>query len=86
MPCGTCATARKKKELDSILNVVTVVQNSESKLVEEKEKEIRELKEKLVEKGKLIENSERENVMLKQENGYLKEINELLKGNKNVKK
>ena len=66
--------------------MVTVVQNSESKLVEEKEKEIRELKEKLVEKGKLIENSERENVMLKQENGYLKEINELLKGNKNVKK
>ncbi len=51
----------------------------------QQEKEIQQLKEKLVEKEKLIENAERENVMLKQENGYLKEINELLKGNKQKK-
>ena len=58
----------------------------QTKLIEEKEKEIQQLKEKLSEKEKLIESLERENVMLKQENGCLKEINELLKGNKQLKK
>ena len=63
-----------------------VITNGERKLIEEKDKEIKQLIDKLCEQERLIENLERESVMLKQENGYLKEINELLKGNKQTKK
>lgn len=56
--------------------------NTHAKLVEEREKEIKTLMEKLVEKEKQFEGLEREFLMLKQENGYLKEINELLKRDK----
>ena len=52
------------------------------RLLAGEEKEIKLLKEKLSEKGKQIETIERESLMVKQENGCLKEINELLKGDK----
>jgi len=54
-------------------------------MIEEKQNEILQLKEKLAEREKLIESLERESVILKQESGYLKEINELLKGNNRKK-
>ena len=62
-----------------------VVSNVSAKLIEEKQKEIEQLKNQLSEKEKLFQNLEREFTMMKQENGYLKEINELLKGKKEKK-
>lgn len=62
--------------------VSEVAVSAQAKLVEEKEKEIKALLEKLLEKEKQFESLEREFLMLKQENGYLKEINELLKEKK----
>ena len=56
-----------------------------TKVIEEKQQEIEALKNQLSEKEKLFQNLEREFTMMKQENGYLKEINELLKGNKQKK-
>lgn len=61
------------------------VSNENAKLIEEKQKEIEVLKNQLIEKEKLFQNLEREFTMMKQENGYLKEINELLKRNKQRK-
>lgn len=61
------------------------VSNESMKLIEEKQKEIEALKSQLSEKEKLIQNLEIEFTMMKQENGYLKEINELLKGSKQKK-
>lgn len=58
---------------------------TQTKLLDEKQKEIQMLTDKLNEKQQLVESFERESVMLKQENGYLKEINDLLKGNKQKK-
>lgn len=68
--------------IDERSPVSKTLSDCQMKLIEEKEKEIQQLKEKLLEKEKLIESWEDENVMLKQENGSLKEINKLLKGNK----
>lgn len=62
-----------------------VVSSESAKPVEEKQKEIEQLKSELSEKEKLFKNLERELTLIKQENGYLKEINELLKGNKQKK-
>ncbi len=56
-----------------------IVSSQNAKLIEEKQKEIQQLTDKLAEREKQVENLEREAVILKQENGYLKEINELLK-------
>ena len=56
-----------------------VVSSKEKELLDEKEKVIKELMDKLSEREKVIEGLERDAVMLKQENGYLKEINGLLK-------
>jgi len=59
-----------------------IVMSQNAKLPEEMQKEIEMLTDKLKEKEKIIEGLERDAVLMKQENGYLKEINELLKGNK----
>ena len=50
-----------------------------AKALEAKQKEIDALKSELAEKVKAYENLERDFTMVKQENGYLKEINALLK-------
>jgi len=57
-----------------------ILSGQNAKLIGEKQKEIQQLTDKLTESEKQVENLEREAVILKQENGYLKEINELLKG------
>ena len=61
------------------------VSNESEKLIEEKQKEVEALKNELFEKEKLFRNLEHEFTMTKQENSYLKEINELLKGKKDKK-
>jgi len=69
----------KHFKIDEAKAATEIVSSQSAKLIEEKQNEIQQLKDKLAEREKLIESLERESVILKQENGYLKEINELLK-------
>ena len=57
----------------------TMLTTSATQVKDEKDKMIEELKGKIAGEEKLLDDMRREMEMLKQENGYLKEINGLLK-------